>query len=154
VLFSVIASPAARSMPEVALQSSMHTSDWPGSDEGHAVHAERVEAGVAFHLTRTADVSQRLPRLIGSSAECSCDPLIIAAGAAATCLDVPLPVQCRAQGLPGWLRHPDGREDHAERAVLTLPPARALKNHLSISPVRGMPARCPDHLALSSRCRA
>jgi len=74
------------------LMTTTEVDNWPGDAHGlmgpdlvarMQAHAERFETEVIFDHIHTADVSQRPFRLIGDSAEYTCDALIIATGATA-----------------------------------------------------------------------
>jgi thioredoxin reductase (NADPH) len=74
------------------LMTTTEVDNWPGDAHGlmgpdlmarMQAHAERFETEVIFDHIHTADLSQRPFRLIGDSAEYTCDALIIATGATA-----------------------------------------------------------------------
>jgi thioredoxin reductase (NADPH) len=74
------------------LMTTTEVDNWPGDAHGlmgpdlmarMQAHAERFETEVIFDHIHTADVSQRPFKLIGDSAEYTCDALIIATGATA-----------------------------------------------------------------------
>jgi len=62
-------------------------------------HAERFETEVIFDHIHTADVSQRPFKLIGDSAEYTCDALIIATGATAKYLGIPSEEAFKGRGV-------------------------------------------------------
>jgi len=74
------------------LMTTTEVDNWPGDAHGlmgpdlmarMQAHAERFETEVIFDHIHTADVTQRPFKLIGDSAEYTCDALIIATGATA-----------------------------------------------------------------------
>ncbi|WDS36874.1 thioredoxin-disulfide reductase [Pseudoxanthomonas sp.] len=74
------------------LMTTTEVDNWPGDAHGlmgpdlmarMQTHAERFETEVIFDHIHTADVTQRPFKLIGDSAEYTCDALIIATGATA-----------------------------------------------------------------------
>jgi thioredoxin reductase (NADPH) len=79
------------------LMTTTEVDNWPGDAHGlmgpdlmarMQAHAERFETEVIFDHIHTADVSQRPFKLIGDSAEYTCDALIIATGATAKYLGI------------------------------------------------------------------
>lgn len=62
-------------------------------------HAERFDTEVIFDHIHTADLSQRPFRLIGDSAEYTCDALIIATGATAKYLGIPTEEAFKGRGV-------------------------------------------------------
>ena len=80
------------------LMTTTEVDNWPGDAHGlmgpdlmarMQAHAERFETEVIFDHIHTADLAQRPFRLIGDSAEYTCDALIIATGASARYLGLP-----------------------------------------------------------------
>ncbi|MGX9189019.1 thioredoxin-disulfide reductase [Stenotrophomonas sp. Ker107b] len=79
------------------LMTTTEVDNWPGDAHGlmgpdlmsrMQAHAERFETEVIFDHIHAADLSQRPFRLIGDSAEYTCDALIIATGATAKYLGI------------------------------------------------------------------
>ena len=82
--------------------------NWPGDVEGlqgpklmerMLEHAQRFETEVIFDHIHAADLSQRPFRLIGDSAEYTCDALIIATGATAKYLGIPTEEAFKGRGV-------------------------------------------------------
>jgi thioredoxin reductase (NADPH) len=80
------------------LTTTTDVDNWPGSAEGlqgpdlmvnMQRHAERFDTKVVFDHIHTADLSKRPFRLLGDSAEYTCDALILATGASARYLGLP-----------------------------------------------------------------
>lgn len=80
------------------LTTTTDVDNWPGSAEGlqgpdlmvnMQRHAERFDTKVVFDHIHTADLSTRPFRLLGDSAEYTCDALILATGASARYLGLP-----------------------------------------------------------------
>jgi thioredoxin reductase (NADPH) len=90
------------------LMTTTEVDNWPGDAHGlmgpdlmarMQAHAERFETEVIFDHIHTADVSQRPFKLIGDSAEYTCDALIIATGATAKYLGIPTEEAFKGRGV-------------------------------------------------------
>jgi len=90
------------------LMTTTEVDNWPGDAHGlmgpdlmsrMQAHAERFETEVIFDHIHTADLSQRPFRLIGDSAEYTCDALIIATGATAKYLGIPSEEAFKGRGV-------------------------------------------------------
>ena len=90
------------------LMTTTEVDNWPGDAHGlmgpdlmtrMQAHAERFKTEVIFDHIHTADLSQRPFRLIGDSAEYTCDALIIATGATAKYLGIPTEDQFKGRGV-------------------------------------------------------
>ncbi|MFI8570802.1 thioredoxin-disulfide reductase [Stenotrophomonas bentonitica] len=90
------------------LMTTTEVDNWPGDAHGlmgpdlmsrMQAHAERFETEVIFDHIHTADVSQRPFKLIGDSAEYTCDALIIATGATAKYLGIPSEEAFKGRGV-------------------------------------------------------
>jgi len=90
------------------LMTTTEVDNWPGDAHGlmgpdlmarMQAHAERFETEVIFDHIHTADVTQRPFKLIGDSAEYTCDALIIATGATAKYLGIPTEEAFKGRGV-------------------------------------------------------
>jgi len=90
------------------LMTTTEVDNWPGDAHGlmgpdlmarMQAHAERFETEVIFDHIHTADVTQRPFKLIGDSAEYTCDALIIATGATAKYLGIPTEDEFKGRGV-------------------------------------------------------
>ncbi|WP_312917344.1 thioredoxin-disulfide reductase [Stenotrophomonas sp.] len=90
------------------LMTTTEVDNWPGDAHGlmgpdlmtrMQAHAERFKTEVIFDHIHTADLSQRPFRLIGDSAEYTCDALIIATGATAKYLGIPTEEEFKGRGV-------------------------------------------------------
>ena len=90
------------------LMTTTEVDNWPGDAHGlmgpdlmarMQAHAERFETEVIFDHIHTADVTQRPFKLIGDSAEYTCDALIIATGATAKYLGIPTEEEFKGRGV-------------------------------------------------------
>ncbi|APO88816.1 thioredoxin-disulfide reductase [Xanthomonas euvesicatoria] len=90
------------------LMTTTGVDNWPGDAHGlmgpdlmarMQAHAERFETEVIFDHIHTADVTQRPFKLIGDSAEYTCDALIIATGATAKYLGIPTEEEFKGRGV-------------------------------------------------------
>jgi len=90
------------------LMTTTEVDNWPGDAHGlmgpdlmarMQTHAERFETEVIFDHIHTADVTQRPFKLIGDSAEYTCDALIIATGATAKYLGIPTEEAFKGRGV-------------------------------------------------------
>ena len=90
------------------LMTTTEVDNWPGDAHGlmgpdlmarMQAHAERFETEVIFDHIHTADLSKRPFKLIGDSAEYTCDALIIATGATAKYLGIPTEDEFKGRGV-------------------------------------------------------
>ncbi|MFK3845506.1 thioredoxin-disulfide reductase [Stenotrophomonas sp. NPDC078853] len=90
------------------LMTTTEVDNWPGDAHGlmgpdlmtrMQAHAERFETEVIFDHIHTADLAQRPFKLIGDSAEYTCDALIIATGATAKYLGIPTEDEFKGRGV-------------------------------------------------------
>ena len=90
------------------LMTTTEVDNWPGDAHGlmgpdlmarMQAHAERFETEVIFDHIHTADLQQRPFKLIGDSAEYTCDALIIATGATAKYLGIPTEETFKGRGV-------------------------------------------------------
>ena len=90
------------------LMTTTEVDNWPGDAHGlmgpdlmarMQAHAERFETEVIFDHIHAADLQQRPFKLIGDSAEYTCDALIIATGATAKYLGIPTEDEFKGRGV-------------------------------------------------------
>lgn len=90
------------------LTTTTDVENWPGEPEGiqgpdlmerMRQHAEKMGTEILFDQINKVDLSQRPFRLIGDSAEYSCDALIIATGASARYLGLPSEEAFKGKGV-------------------------------------------------------
>ena len=92
------------------LTTTVEVDNWPGGAEGLTgpqlvqemlVHAERFDTEVIFDHINRADLGQRPFRLVGDSAEYTCDSLIVATGASAIYLGLDSEEKFKGRGVSG-----------------------------------------------------
>ncbi|WP_099472795.1 thioredoxin-disulfide reductase [Stenotrophomonas maltophilia] len=90
------------------LMTTTEVDNWPGDAHGlmgpdlmarMQAHAERFETEVIFDHIHAADLQQRPFKLIGDSAEYTCEALIIATGATAKYLGIPTEDEFKGRGV-------------------------------------------------------